>query len=330
MSHVEGATVDNVISYIDAATATKIDEELMDPTGAHRFTTEQLMELAGLGFAQAFADAYPVCAETTVVVVCGPGNNGGDGLVAARHLHLWGYQVCVVVPKPNSKSLHLEKLMFQLHASSVITVAATDPENLADNNLSPPPRGGDVVIHPFLPPWLLRRLSRANDVAATSQRSSAVETSSPSVIAEDPQPSSPSTGVAKVVVVDAIFGYSFAGDIRQPFAAIIGQLNALQSLPGALAVPIVSVDVPSGWHVDDGYLPHIGGIRQPDVLVSLMLPKRGMRGYGSWAGRADHYIAGRFLPPSVCASWKLTLPTFPGGQQFIKVLSRSAAAAAHI
>ena len=38
----------------------------------------------------------------TVVVLTGPGNNGADGLVAARHLRRWGGEVtcCLVSPRP--------------------------------------------------------------------------------------------------------------------------------------------------------------------------------------------------------------------------------------
>lgn len=44
------------------------------------------MKLTGLCCAQALAKVYSCKDHNKVLVVCGPGNNGGDGLVAARHL----------------------------------------------------------------------------------------------------------------------------------------------------------------------------------------------------------------------------------------------------
>ncbi len=54
-----------------------------------------LMELAGLATAR-LAVALAPCAQR-YQVWCGPGNNGGDGLVAARHLHQLGKQVQVLL-----------------------------------------------------------------------------------------------------------------------------------------------------------------------------------------------------------------------------------------
>lgn len=44
------------------------------------------MELAGLACAQTLAAVYDKERYPRVLVCCGPGNQGGDGLVAARHL----------------------------------------------------------------------------------------------------------------------------------------------------------------------------------------------------------------------------------------------------
>ena len=49
-----------------------------------------LMENAGRQVANQIALRWPAC---RVLVVCGPGNNGGDGYVAARHLQARGFEV---------------------------------------------------------------------------------------------------------------------------------------------------------------------------------------------------------------------------------------------
>src|SRR5436190_15077934 len=50
----------------------------------------ELMEAAGAAVAEAAAE---VAKNGPARVVCGKGNNGGDGLVAARHLARIGYEV---------------------------------------------------------------------------------------------------------------------------------------------------------------------------------------------------------------------------------------------
>ncbi len=48
------------------------------------------MERAGWGLARAVRDLLGGTYGRRVVLVCGKGNNGGDGLVAARVLRQWG------------------------------------------------------------------------------------------------------------------------------------------------------------------------------------------------------------------------------------------------
>jgi NAD(P)H-hydrate epimerase len=62
------------------------------------------MELAGLSCATAIAREYPPTSR--VLFLVGPGNNGGDGLVAARHLYQFGFRaMSVYYPRQPSKPL---------------------------------------------------------------------------------------------------------------------------------------------------------------------------------------------------------------------------------
>ena len=60
-------------------------------------STDTLMENAGLACARRIRERMGGIAGRRVVVLVGPGNNGADGLVIARHLRRWGAEVCCYV-----------------------------------------------------------------------------------------------------------------------------------------------------------------------------------------------------------------------------------------
>ena len=73
-------------------------------------SADALMEEAGLQIAQAVRQFFPkpgVC-----VAVFGKGNNGGDALVAARHLALWDWDVRLVAAYPDAEWGSLPKVKF--------------------------------------------------------------------------------------------------------------------------------------------------------------------------------------------------------------------------
>ncbi|KEF60450.1 YjeF [Exophiala aquamarina CBS 119918] len=90
------------------------------------FSIDQLMELAGLSVAQAVYRVHPPSSGPMVLIAAGPGNNGGDGLVAARHLHHFGYTPTIYYPKPTNQPI-FSGLQKQLHHLSIPLL--TTPES---------------------------------------------------------------------------------------------------------------------------------------------------------------------------------------------------------
>ena len=68
-----------------------VDARAVDEFG---MSTLVLMENAGRGAAKLLRGRLGP--QSRVMILCGPGNNGGDGAVVARHLDVWGVSVRVV------------------------------------------------------------------------------------------------------------------------------------------------------------------------------------------------------------------------------------------
>ncbi|MCL4131610.1 UNVERIFIED_CONTAM: hypothetical protein GTU68_006285 [Idotea baltica] len=75
------------------------------------------MENAGRGCAEELLRRHALAhhkSALNVVILCGPGNNGGDGFVIARHLYNSGANVKVVLPAPIEKTKGDAKTMLSV------------------------------------------------------------------------------------------------------------------------------------------------------------------------------------------------------------------------
>ncbi|KAI5991782.1 YjeF N-terminal domain-containing protein [Pisolithus marmoratus] len=100
----------STIRYLTAKIAREIDEELMSQAGLGAFSLDWVFEeLAGLSCAQALTKVYTRDTYPNVLVCCCAGNQNGDGLVAARHLAMFGYQPVVCMPKARGSRWRLHQ-----------------------------------------------------------------------------------------------------------------------------------------------------------------------------------------------------------------------------
>src|SRR5882672_6761265 len=85
----------NLIPVLNSEQATSWDERART---SGRIPGRVLMESAGRGIVQVIARHYGDVLARGVIVVAGPGNNGGDGWVIARALHALGVRVLAADP----------------------------------------------------------------------------------------------------------------------------------------------------------------------------------------------------------------------------------------
>jgi NAD(P)H-hydrate epimerase len=159
---------------------------------------DQLMELAGLSCAHAIAKEFAVEEKKSseVLILAGPGNNGGDALVLARHLSLMKFKPQIYYPKRTDKPLF--------------------------NNLVTQCTLMDI---PFL--------EACPDVLTVTKYR---------------------------LIADGLFGFSFKPPVRDSFKEIMNLMVETE-------VPIVSIDIPSGWNVETG--PEGENSIKPQMLISL-------------------------------------------------------------
>ena len=93
-----------------------------------------LMEAAGSLAAREIVLSYiPEMKRGRIAIVCGPGNNGGDGLVVARHLHSSGHQgvgVYLVAPEAKRSALFRAQLDRCLRQGISVADLAMNPAAL--------------------------------------------------------------------------------------------------------------------------------------------------------------------------------------------------------
>uniref|UniRef100_A0A8C1H4B9 ApoA-I-binding protein 2 n=1 Tax=Cyprinus carpio carpio TaxID=630221 RepID=A0A8C1H4B9_CYPCA len=212
----------------------------------YRFGQQQLIEIWGHACAIAITKAFPLSSlskkQPTVLVVCGPEQNGSIGLVCARHLRMFEYEPTIFYPKRSPQSLHQD---FTVQCEKM-----------------------DIPFLSYLP----TEVQLLND--------------------------------AYNLVIDAILGpETDHKEVKEPYAGMLVTLKQVK-------IPIVSVDVPSGWDVDE---PAKDGIN-PEVLISLTAPKKCATGFSG-----KHFLAGRFLPYDIQKKYELNLPEFPGTECVIEL-----------
>ncbi|MBZ0184881.1 MAG: NAD(P)H-hydrate dehydratase [Candidatus Obscuribacterales bacterium] len=224
-----------------------------------------LMEIAGRGAA---IRALRLWQESPgeVAVICGKGNNGGDGLVVARYLALWGIPVSVLVIHCADSSAAPEK-------KAKKAVRATTSGKKSANKASDKPdvlqEDIEVEFQSAESNVNLRILeSLGIDIAALSPEGFLPNESSEKEdegMSCDPEMDSIFLGTS--LVIDAIFGTGLDRKVDGFYKRVIESINRSGKR-------VLAIDVPSGINSDTGQI--LGAAVRADETVTFGYLKPGL------------------------------------------------------
>ncbi|KAG8454895.1 hypothetical protein GDO86_001211 [Hymenochirus boettgeri] len=109
MSNSEIRNKDNTepVKYLSKEEAEILEADLLED---YRFGKQQLLEILGHSCAMAITKVYPLRTlprkQPTVLVICGPDQNGAIGLVCARNLRSYDYEPTIFYPKRSMDALY--------------------------------------------------------------------------------------------------------------------------------------------------------------------------------------------------------------------------------
>ncbi len=210
-------------------------------------STDTLMENAGLACARRVRQRMGGAAGRRVVVLVGPGNNGADGLVLARHLSRWGADVCcyVVRGRPTDDAKMTDALAY-----GVAVADASEDHGLA--SLGTLLGRCDMVVDAILGAGRYRPLEAlVADVASLVNRVRSGRSDLPVVAVDLPTGVNPDTGVAdpRSIVADETLALCHPkyGIANFPGAGYAGQINVLGiGLPRQVSAS-ADADLPIEW-----------------------------------------------------------------------------------
>ena len=259
-------------------------------------STNDLMEQAGLAIAQEIRMVLGGTAGRRILTLVGPGNNGGDGLVAARHLARWGASVILYLAT-NRRDDDPNLRLALSEGAQLLTANSNDSLNALDRSL----RSSDVVVDAVLGTGRSRPLSGAlaNVMARVSKNASLPRNRRPLYVAVDvPTGIDAATGRADPLTprtdLTLALGFPKVGHFIFPAPEYMGVLNTLDiGIPPELSKDISLELITPSW-------------------VRQQLPQRGLSGHKGTYGHALIVGGSVNYPGAACLAAGAALRSGPG------------------